>query len=77
MNNSRRVQVATTKTKYESLRDERVDVFNMIRQLSPKELVSGQFRTLRAVRGDEPCEKETQMEMELEAESALTMRSAA
>jgi hypothetical protein len=36
MNNSRRVQVATTKTKYESLRDERVNVFNMVRQLSPQ-----------------------------------------
>jgi hypothetical protein len=54
MNNSRRVQVATTKTKYESLRDERVNVFNMVRQLSPENRVPGQLRMLRGIRGDEP-----------------------
>lgn len=75
MNNLRWVQVATTKTKQESRSEERVNVFNMIRPLSPEEEVPGQPDALIAVRGDEPCEEETQME--LDAESALTMRSAA
>jgi len=74
MNNSRWVQVATTKTRHKSRCNERVSVFKMI-PLSLEELVPGQFLAFRATRADEPCEKETQME--LEAESALTMQSAA
>jgi mannose-1-phosphate guanylyltransferase len=53
MINSRWVQVAVTKAKQESLRDERNYVFNMIRSPSPKELVPAQFRALRTIRGDE------------------------
>ena len=70
MTNLRWVQVATTKTKHQSLRDERVNLFKMIRPLSSEERVPGQFRALTAILGDAPCETETQIES---AESALTM----
>ena len=74
MNKSEWLKVRTTRNN-ESLRDEQVSVFRMIRPLIPDEFLRGQFRALRAISGNDPCDKETRLE--LEAESAQTMRSAA